>query len=219
VDCVTIAEPDVTLTDYALTIECAILAWLVYRRIERAPRLERWFVVFFSAVGLAAFTGGTAHGFIHDKISVLYAAVWRTTLLAIGVSALAAWMIGSYLNAHAAMMQSVRTAAVALFVVYCVLALFVVNSFVLAVINYLPAALFLLLVYGRRYVRSREIGCLWGVIGLLLTFTAAGVQQGGVGLHAVWFDHNALYHLIQGVALLLLFAAARGTRPTEAPPC
>ncbi len=39
---------------------------------------------------------------------------------------------------------------------------------------------------------------------------AAGVQQLGIALHPVYFDHNALYHLIQAVAVLMLFLSARG---------
>jgi hypothetical protein len=41
-------------------------------------------------------------------------------------------------------------------------------------------------------------------------FVAAGIQQGGIGLHPVYFNHNALYHLVQGIALALIFLAARG---------
>jgi hypothetical protein len=69
--------------------------------------------------------------------------------------------------------------------------------------------LFLLFVCGKRYIADREVAFIWGVVGLLLTFAAAAVQQAGIGLHADWFNHNALYHLMQGVALLFLFAAAR----------
>jgi hypothetical protein len=42
-----------------------------------------------------------------------------------------------------------------------------------------------------------------------LTFVAAGVQQAGVALGSIHFNHNALYHVIQAVALFMIFWSAR----------
>ena len=56
-----------------------------------------------------------------------------------------------------------------------------------------------------------------GAWGLGLTFVAAAVQQARVGLHPRYFNHNALYHLIQGAGLFLVFRGARlATRRREA---
>jgi hypothetical protein len=46
--------------------------------------------------------------------------------------------------------------------------------------------------------------------GLARNPAAEGTQRLGTALHPVCFDHNALYHLVQAVALLMLFAGARG---------
>jgi hypothetical protein len=35
-----------------------------------------------------------------------------------------------------------------------------------------------------------------------------------VGLHPVYASHNAVYHVIQGGALLLIYQAARGAAPS-----
>ncbi|MDX1431764.1 MAG: hypothetical protein R3286_04880 [Gammaproteobacteria bacterium] len=205
----TIAEPDVTLTDYALTLECAVLAWLLHRERLGDRALRRSCVIFFAAIGLASLMGGTVHGFAHDQSSLLHVVLWKTTLLAIGTAALAAWMMGSHLLSRESLARRVRDTAVALFAAYA-LAVAFVDSFLLAVAHYLPAALFLLLAFWLRYLKDHRPSLLWGVTGLLLTFVAAAVQQLGVGLHRVWFNHNALYHVIQAVALLFLFVASRG---------
>ncbi len=47
------------------------------------------------------------------------------------------------------------------------------------------------------------------MMGLLLTFVAAYVQQAKIGLNPQYFNHNALYHLIQAVALGMFFLSAR----------
>jgi uncharacterized protein DUF6962 len=38
------------------------------------------------------------------------------------------------------------------------------------------------------------------------------LQQLRVGLHPVWFNHNALYHLLEGIGLAMLFVALRAAR-------
>lgn len=203
-----IAEPDVTLTDFGLAIECALLALLLHRVPTGALRFRLCLVVFFCAVGLAALLGGIDHGFLLDKTSRLHTAVWKGTLVAIGVCALAAWLAGAELIATGPA-RWIKAGAVVLFVGY----LFAVarsDRFLVAIVHYLPAVVFLLAVFSWQYVRGREPPFLRGVVALLLTFAAAAVQQAHVGLHPVFFDHNALYHLIQAVALLLLFVAARG---------
>ena len=58
-----------------------------------------------------------------------------------------------------------------------------------------------LLAFVLEWRRSGVAALGWGIIGLVLTFVAAGVQQAALGVHPRYFDHNALYHLIQGLAL------------------
>lgn len=205
-----IAEPAVTLTDFALTLECAAFAWALRRGRQAGDRLGTWFVVFFCAAGLAALAGGITHGFLVDDASLIHGLVWDATLLAIGVTALAAWMIGARLVSHAALARGVRATALTLFVAYAAAVASGVDTFLIAISAYLPAALFLLAVFGTHYVRTRRPAFLPGMVGVALTFCAAGVQQAGIGLHPVWFDHNALYHVIQAAALWFLFCVGRG---------
>jgi hypothetical protein len=47
-----------------------------------------------------------------------------------------------------------------------------------------------------------------GVAGLVLSFVAAAIQQAEI--RAPGLTHNALYHLVQAVAMLMIFAAAQG---------
>lgn len=205
-----IAEPDVTLTDYGLALECALFAVLLYRlRNSRGPA-RTWFIVFFASLGAAAVAGGTVHGFFYDETTQAYNMLWNATLIAIGVVALSAWMIGSRFEfAHGAGHLARWTGAV-LFIGYCIIVLTVRNTFAVAIIHYLPAVFFLLYAFASSYFRSRQPYLLAGLTGLSLMLVAAGVQQLGIALHPVYFDHNALYHLIQAVAVLMLFLSARG---------
>jgi hypothetical protein len=203
-------EPDVTLTDYGLAIECIVFTYLLYyHKGDRQQPLRIWSSLFFGSLGMAAFTGGTVHGFFLDTRTTGHAILWPLTLLAIGATALAAWSIGAWLLFSKAVAHWISTLATVGFIGYSVIVLSVTQAFWIAVINYLPAAFFLLIAFSLMYKRFRAKPLLIGLMGLVLTFVAAGVQQGKVVLHPVYFNHNALYHLIQAVALFMIFWSTR----------
>lgn len=202
-------EPDVTLTDYGLAIECAVFAYLLSRQPTERKDLRSWFVVFFGATGAATLAGGTVHGFFLDERTLGAVILWPATLLAIGMAPLAAWGIAATIQFRHPVARWFVIAAGAVFAGYAGTVLFVSQAFAVAVVNYLPAALFLALVFGLAYRRTRARAVLLGLIGLALTFMASAVQQTGIALHPVYFNHNALYHVIQGAALFLIFWSAR----------
>ncbi len=205
-----IAEPDVTLTDYGLALECALFAVLLYRLRDSSGPVRFWFIVFFASLGAAALAGGTVHGFLYDETTQTYNMLWNATLIAIGVVALSAWMIGSRFEFVRRADYLARWTGAVLFIGYCVIVLMVRNTFAVAIVHYLPAVFFLLYAFASSYFRSRQPYLLTGLTGLSLMLVAAGVQQLGIALHPVYFDHNAIYHLIQAVAVLMLFLSARG---------
>ncbi len=193
-------EPDVAFTDYALAIECALFAHLVRRRED---------ALFFGSAAVASLAGGTVHGFFLDVGTLGNAILWRITLIAIGVTAASAWAIGARVLFPVPTARRITIAAAAAFAAYCVLMLLITQDFRAAVVFYLPAAVFLLVVLSVAHARARERGILVAVAGLGLMFIAAAVQQARIALHPTYFDHNALYHLIQAVALWLLFLGLR----------
>lgn len=210
-----ITEPDVTLTDYGLAIECALFAYLLYRPRDRNSPLRTWFALFFGSIGLAALIGGTVHGFFLDEESIGYRILWPATLIASGLAALSTWVVAACIQFPKVIARWILFIAAVEFASYSVLVLLVTQEFWIAIVNYLPATMFLLVVFSREYLGGRQSQLLVGTVGLLFTFVAAGVQQGRVALHPVYFNHNALYHLIQAVALFMIFWTARWLIPTR----
>ena len=193
-------EPDVALTDYALALECTVFAYLLQRK-EHA--------LFFGSAAIASLAGGTVHGFFLDDRTLGNAVLWRITLIAIGVTAASAWAVGARVLFPGPTARRISTAAAAAFAAYCVVTVFITQEFRAAVVFYLPAVVFLLVALSVAYARARERGILVAVAGLGLMFIAAAVQQARFALHPRYFNHNALYHLIQAVALWLLFLGLR----------
>ncbi len=204
-----VLEPDVTFTDYGLAVECAALAVLVARRHAAVRPLRVWFVVFFSTLGIAAVTGGTVHGFFPNERSLGSRILWPVTLLAIGGTALAAWAIGARLVLGDRAARRLIAAASVVFAIYALIVLSGTHAFALAVAHYAPSALFLLGAFVVRRVRSPEAGLGWGIAAVGLMALAGLVQSLGIGIRSLYVSHNALYHVIQGVALILFYLAAR----------
>jgi hypothetical protein len=209
-----LTEPDVALTDYALALECAVFCALVARSSH--PPLRKWWMIFFASIGAGALFGGTVHGFFLDKSTTGWAILWHAAILSIGVTATATWAIGGYLQMGERMSAAVRRAAVWLLVVYTIIVLTVSSSFFVAILMYLPATVFMLVAMVDAYRRSPTRPEAYGIAGLALTFVAAAVQQFRIALHPQYFNHNALYHVVQGIALFLIFLAARSVRPATA---
>jgi hypothetical protein len=215
-------EPDVSLTDYALAAGCALFVHLLYWRDRPASRVRLWFALLFASLGLASLFGGTVHGFFLDQASVGYRVLWPATMLAIGGATFAAWLAGAAVLLSRRSARIVGMAASAQFVVYGGFVLAGAHDFTVAVMNYLPASIFLLVVFAVSCAGRRTGRVLVGLVGILSTFIAAGVQQAGLAAHPVYFNHNALYHLIQGLALFLIFwsvPALAAAEATKKPPC
>jgi hypothetical protein len=204
-----IAEPDVALTDYVLAIESVLFACLIYRKTMRGNLRAIWFVAFFGSISLASLAGGTSHGFFNDVQTAGYAILWPATLIAIGVTALAAWAIGAHLLFSPKTARWISAAAAAEFAAYSAVVLLGAREFWLAMADYLPAALFLLIALVAEYRREKHGKIFTGIAGLALTFVAAAVQWAAIPIHPDYFNHNALYHLIQAAGLFMIFQAAR----------
>jgi hypothetical protein len=202
-------EPDAAATDYLIAVEAAIFVVLIVRSETAASLLRGPFLIFFSATAVAALAGGTVHGFFSSGTSRARLALWRLTLVAVGVVAFAAWTIGAILLLPPAAARVVQMTAAIVAAAYIVIVAVVDDRFGIAMAHYLPPAIFLLIAFSASAVGDRRRSALEGVAGLVLTLAAAVVQLRRIALHPVWFNHNATYHVIQGVGLLLIYRAAR----------
>ncbi len=210
------AEPDVALTDYGLAIECAIFLYLLSSRMSNSS-LRWWFLVLFGSLGLAAFIGGTVHGFFPNPESAGQRILWPFTLVLIGLTALAAWAVGAHLMLPAGVALWVIRAAVCEFAIYSAFVVFVSQAFLVAAFNYLPAVGFMFLALFLEWRCTRSHFLVLGLIGLGLTLLATGLREARVAIHPAYFDHNALYHVVQAFALLLIYFAARSLSTLKKP--
>jgi hypothetical protein len=209
----------VPLTDFALALLCAGLAWLAARWTGGDKPFRGWWVVFFASIGLAALLGGIVHGFFPEP-GAANSALWKGTLLSIGITASTCWILAARVRYTARIVSWIELFAAAQFVAYAVIVLWVNSEFGVAIVTYLPATMFLLVVLIREHRGSPSPALARGIVGFVLTFVAAAIQALYLASRPVYFNHNVLYHLVQGLALVLIYSGARWTtlRPNAGTP-
>jgi hypothetical protein len=199
-------EFDVALTDYGLTLESLILGWRLRQKLE--PRARIYCSTFFFFLAAASFFGGTVHGFLIGRPSGALNVVWMLSLISIGWVALETWSVAGLYYARPEWTRRIRQFAIITFVIYLVVIFTVSQEFKIAIADYLPPTLFLLLSLLISYPRLKG-RVLPGIVGILLTLAAAIQQQLQFGISALHLSFNALYHVIQAVALYLIFVTFR----------
>lgn len=196
-------EPMTLLTDYALGALCVTLA--IRMRGRGLPQSRSSWSQALLACAIAAFAGGTYHGFLPWMDASPAAALWRLTMLAIGWAAYAA--VVASCRAHLPARQRVVIWIARLqFGIYALFAI-ASGAFIVAIIDYSVAFLFVLAVHFWAWRELGDRAALTVVCGVLVTFLAAGIQAAEIAPHEA-FNHNDLYHVVQMAGTALLYRGA-----------
>ncbi|HEX2218854.1 MAG TPA: hypothetical protein VHG35_08620 [Gemmatimonadales bacterium] len=205
---ITIHEPDVVLTDLGLAILGAWFAWRLAGPRGRGS-LGLAPAVLMAGLASAAFWGAVFHGFFPRKTETLPGFIaWVPVSLSIVVAASALLDLGLRVLAPGLDERTRRRVAAAYAAAFAAVVLLVDESFGSIVRFYVPALLLFLIAATVRAIRDRG-GWISIALGLGLSAVAALLQQLQVALHPVYFDHNAVYHVVQAAALVLLYAGFR----------
>jgi hypothetical protein len=202
---VAITEPVTVLTDYILAVETLIFGILLKRQADDDHQIpiKFWAIAFF-VIALAAITGGTCHGFAKQLAGSVYNFLWKITLYSVGASTL--FMLSA--AAHATLTGTARRILIILaWVQFCAFIILVARTsdFKYVIFDYVPAMVVILALC--LYRLSSQFSP-WLIAGILVSFIAAGIQLSGFTLHK-HFNHNDLYHVIQMVAMYLLYRGGK----------
>lgn len=161
----------------------------------------------------AAFWGAIFHAFFPDRTATpLGFVAWLP--VAFSILVVAASLLGMALSilgprlTPGASPGNTRTPR-AIVLGYCILfaavVLLIDESFSTIVLLYGPTLALGLVAAALEAIRARSRR--WALVALGLTVSAAAalLQQARIGLHPVYFDHNAVYHVVQAGALVLLY--------------
>jgi hypothetical protein len=165
-----------------------LLAWFFAAKLWRPHRM--WALAFLFT-GVAAIAGGVYHAY-GDRTDVL----WKVTVMAVGI---ASFFLLAGTHRRLAVLAAVKL------VVYLTW-MTTHDSFLWVIADYGIT----LLIVGIVHPAKR-----WVWASIAVSVIAALIQQAGLTIHPRWFDHNDLYHVIQMIALWLLYRAARAGSSRE----
>jgi hypothetical protein len=177
------SEPVTLLTDYALG---AVSAWLGLRLLG----FSRYWAVAFLALALAAFLGGTWHGFLQSDL------LWKATVLSVGVASFGMVAGSAVLTTRGVFSQTLMVFAVIKLALYCAWMLFH-DDFAWVIVDTGSALAIVAALHLRRFNA-------WMLAGVGVSVAAALAQANGMALHR-HFNHNDLYHVIQIAAMVLFY--------------
>ena len=204
-------EPDVTLTDYGLTLLCSWFAWTLGKQTSESHHFRMLWVVFFGSIAAATLAGGTVHGFFLGEATLGHRILWPVTLLAIGLTAASAWILtGLLFSTSPSSVKKWALFAGVGFLIYAAVVIFYSQQFYVFILNYMPAMVALLAASIHKFAKTRDHHFLFLALGIFVSFMAAYIQQAGLGIHPNYFNHNSTYHLVQAIGLLILFKGANG---------
>ncbi len=202
-------EPAVVLTDLGLAILGAWLGWRLWR-IAGASTLQGAGALLLAGLASAALWGAIFHAFFPEDTATLAGFIaWIPVALSILV--VAATLLELALGILAPRLASAlrRTIVAGYAIVFVAVVLLVDESFSTIVRFYGPVLLLFLLAALGQAIRTRSGGWTLIAAAFICSALAAVLQQAHVSLHPVYFDHNALYHVVQGVAVVLLYFGFR----------
>lgn len=197
-----ILDPDVVLSDYALSL---LSFYLFGKLLKNQKKIEAFFFLFS---GVSSFLGGTYHGFFPLKTeTVMGKTFWMSTLLFLALAANQLWLYLFKQANNFSQRGKIFLGLATLF--FLAHALFKDHRFIWGIFYYSLPVLCLGGWLLRSYCRNQEPQKLVGLAAILSLVVASLLQQMGIGVHPLYFDHNALYHLISFGSLWLFYVFFR----------
>jgi hypothetical protein len=159
-----------------------------------------------AALASAALWGAVFHAFFPAGTSTPAGfAAWMPVALSIAVIGAALLALALRVATPGVPASARRFIATAYAVVFALTVLLVDESYRTIVCFYAPVVVLFLVVAARQALRTRSAGWTLIAVSFAVSLLAAAVQQARVSLHPEHFDHNAVYHVLQAVALVLLY--------------
>lgn len=196
----TIHEPMTVATDYLMGGFALAFAF----RLWRDRRLWGLAFVFTAA---ASFFGGTYHGIAPALAPLAAVGLWKATVFSVGFASF------FLLAARGRLLASVGIVKLVLYVSWMTTH----DDFKWVIADYGITLILIGIEQSVAWVRSRAASAPWILGSIAVSVVGALVQQSGVVMHRS-FNHNDLYHLIQIVALWMLYRGGRLTTTVTAPP-
>jgi hypothetical protein len=201
---VRITEPMTMITDYAMGALACVFAVRIAGDAAAGGQLSgRLWAASLLMTAVAAFVGGTCHGFSQWMPGAAGRAMWKATLVATGAGS--ACLLAAALVAGVA--GPLRTALAGLVVAKLAFYAWTVarkDSFRLVIVDYGTALVAVVLAAWLLRPSGLTPAAGWVTAGVAVAVVAGVIQWARLAPHA-HFNHNDLFHVVQMASLYLLY--------------
>lgn len=199
-----ITEPMTMMTDYVMGALAFVLAMRIVGDAAAGRQLSgRLWAAALVMTAVAAFLGGTYHGFIQWMPGASGRAIWKATLLATGIGS-ACLLAAAVTAATAGALQRALLAVVVVKLLVYVWTIATQDQFALVIVDYGTALLAVAL--AAWFIRPSGLtpAAWWITGGVAVAAVAGAIQWARLAPH-VHFNHNDLFHVVQMASLYLLY--------------
>ena len=199
-----ITEPMTMVTDYLLALFAWIFAYFILA--NGYDEVQLYWSLSLIVTGIGAVGGGSSHGFKEFFSEKINSVLWKTSIIPIG--------IGAYLMGVASINSSldwqyrwtINLLLAFTTLLYCIWIAFVNDKFIYVIFYYAPLMLLVLALQVLRYLLSHLGGYI--ILGVLVSFLAAGIQITTKEKLPKYFNNNDLFHVMQIIGLYLFYLGA-----------
>ncbi|MCU0250322.1 MAG: hypothetical protein MUE61_08945 [Vicinamibacterales bacterium] len=199
-----ITEPMTMMTDYVMGALAFVLAMRIVGDAAAGRQISgRLWAAALVMTAVAAFLGGTYHGFIQWLPGASGRALWKATLLATGIGS-ACLLAAAVTAATAGALQRALLAVVVVKLLVYVWTIATKDQFALVIADYGTALLAVAL--AAWFIRPSGLtpAAWWITGGVAVAAVAGAIQWARLAPH-VHFNHNDLFHVVQMASLYLLY--------------
>ena len=199
-----ITEPMTMITDYVMGALAFVLAMRLLGDATAGQQIStRLWAAAFVLTSVAAFVGGTYHGFIEWMPADAARALWKGTLLATGIGSACLLAAAVTASAPGALQRALMAAVVIKLLVY-VWTIATRDQFSLVIADYGTALIAVVLAAWLVAPSGMTAARWWITAGVAVAVVAGVIQWAHLAPHAR-FNHNDLFHLVQMASLYLLY--------------
>jgi len=201
---VRITEPMTMITDYLMGALAFVLAMRLVGDATAGRQLSgRLWAAALLMTAVAAFLGGTTHGFIQWMPGAAGRAMWKATLLATGIGS-ACLLAAAVKAATSGVVQRALVAVVVAKLLVYVWAIATRDKFTLVIADYGTALVSVVLAAWLIRPSGLTPAAWWITAGVAVAVVAGIIQWARLAPH-VRFNHNDLFHVVQMASLYLLY--------------
>lgn len=199
-----ITEPMTMITDYVMGALAFVLAMRLVGDSTAGRQLSgRLWAAAFVMTAVAAFVGGTYHGFVQWMPGSAGRAMWKATLLATGLGS-ACLLAAAVVAAVAGPLRTALAGVVIAKLAFYIWTIATKDSFTLVIADYGTALVAVVLAAWVIRPSGLTPATWWITAGVAVAVVAGVIQWARLAPH-VHFNHNDLFHVVQMASLYLLY--------------